>query len=684
MSKTHINRIIWILGLVVLFVTGVAVRRNILNEQHAPGWEEMPFTLESALHFRMIDQLLKNGEIPNVDRAVQYPEGVNPRQTYSISDEWVFAGICKLIPGGSSLTTRLRWISVLWFCMGIPMIALWIAWRTGSRTAGFVTGAFYAVMLASVVRSTGQELSRENFALPLLLAHMAFNALADRRESGWGCWLAAIVSGVMLALALISWDLVRFYIVILWVMEGWKIVFGGGEKFEALYWKPAVEAIAVLAIGAVNPYLRAHAFAVSPIALLALGVIMTKIWRRLPWGRVKAGVDGRTVLGILMTAFIFFIPLLCGIFFYREFGSHYGHFGELLLAKLRFFGVKPQDPGLLGFEASIMWVPALHTANADIISSLFPYTLYLTFPVLLVLYSGFSSKAPDNGLGRVAIFYVVTFISFCMFVRFHVFLAVFLAGLIGWGVHLAMRVGGWRAWVVLIAVAFGFLAETVSAVKNPQDWGRPAVYYSEMREMTEWIGEHIEGEPVLANFGVSSVILTYAGSPVVLHPKFESDDIIQRVREYGEIMFKGSELELRDWMQQKKTRYLVYSIGEFAAKKPECQMRYFVDALNPAEGVPARIFEYWTGETNWFRLMWENRKYRVFRVTTKADIKEAAQISSEARKAFQHGDLQTAEDAAARALLLYPRQKDAIKTLRHVMALREKKFNYKAGDEREE
>ena len=35
------------------------------------------------------------------------------------------------------LAERVRWIEVAWFCLGIPLLALWIRRLTGAWTAGF-------------------------------------------------------------------------------------------------------------------------------------------------------------------------------------------------------------------------------------------------------------------------------------------------------------------------------------------------------------------------------------------------------------------------------------------------------------------------------------------------------------------------------------------------------------------
>ena len=92
---------------------------------------------------------------------------------------------------------------------------------------------------------------------------------------------------------------------------------------------------------------------------------------------------------------------------------------------------------------------------------------------------------------------------------------------------------------------------------KPERWGRTGCI---TRNWTIWsIGwaEYAAPEPVLANFGVSASILTYGKCPIILHPKFESKVIRDRVRAYGEHLFKGTEKEFRDWAEEQGAQYYV-------------------------------------------------------------------------------------------------------------------------------
>ena len=107
-------------------------------------------------------------------------------------------------------------------------------------------------------------------------------------------------------------------------------------------------------------------------------------------------------------------------------------------------------------------------------------------------------------------------------------------------------------------------------------------------------------------------------------------------------------------------------------------MRYFAGALDPPATVPARLFEDGTAPLKYFTLEWENRKYKVYRIRTRADELEARTVARAALRALQRGDLDAAEREALRALALEPGNAVALDVVDHVIRLREAGFSYDA------
>ncbi len=650
-----------IAGLLLLFLLGVGMRRAVLEAQFAKVGGDLPFSLESALHYRLIKKVYNGEAIKGVDRDLEYPDGIVTEEVYSLGDEYVCGWLAHLFPDHVPLSSRVRWIQLLWFCMGIPTLALAVMGYTRNRWAGLMAGAFYAVSLSAVIRSTSQELSRENFALPLLLMHMAFDALltrSDRRRTVG----PAVGSALMLALALMAWDMIQYYI-LLWVVYGWWSAFRRPAFTSLARW--LFPFVVLLAAALLNPYLRSHGFYQSPVMLLYAGLALymgcsTKV--SAPWP---------TFAVLLLSAVA---PFVLAALFGSDYGDTYAHFSELLVAKLRFLNMKPADPTLLTFNQRIMWVPALHSADIKTVFIYFPYMLLLTLISFIVLLKQFdSSKDFVSSLKQHSYFLVVSFFTFILFVRFHVYVALFSCVLAGLVIASLMRAGAWIRWVMLMLFLAALFAEAGHVLYKPERWGRSNVYYPEFKSMTKWLRENQEREPVLANFGVSSMILEYGNCPIVLHPKFEGAGIRNKVRTYGELLFKRDEKAFRDYMQQLGVACYVYSRGEFANYRPEWQMRYFVDALHPPEGAAARLFES-QQQFKWFKLLYENRKYRVFRAVTDEDLEAAKVWGEDAERLLQGGDLGGAEEAAVKALQLFGSEPVSLKVLRHVGSLKDQGF----------
>ena len=101
---------------------------------------------------------------------------------------------------------------------------------------------------------------------------------------------------------------------------------------------------------------------------------------------------------------------------------------------------------------------------------------------------------------------------------------------------------------------------------------------------------------------------------MVLHPKFEGKDIREAVEEYLEALFKGDEDGFAAWMDGRKATVYVHSMGELSNLAPEYAPRFMVNALNPEAEAAVRVFEERPGEAKRFKLLFQNRKYRVFRL----------------------------------------------------------------------
>ena len=463
-------------------------------------------------------------------------------------------------------------------------------------------------------------------------------------------FVTLVLSAVFLAAAMMSWDMIQYYLII-WIL-GYgvlQLVLRRPEQpyIPANVW--AVHAGLLLLAGLLNPYMRSHAFPLSLGMLLLYGVFIVNVllprWTALSKGRWK-------LILLLVT------PLILGWCFGQAYSVGYGHFGELLLAKIRFLNHKPVDPALLTYAQRIMWVPALHSADWQLTRQLFPTTVYGSlFGVGLILFSRFFK--PDFSGVHFLIFYAVSLILFIFFVRFHVFLIPFSAFFIVAPVASVRQRSGLASAIMSILVLGVISAEATHTLG--ETWGRKNVYYHELNGLTQFLDEQVAPEPVLANFGVSASILAYGRCPIVLHPKFETAEIRQRVQEYANVLFKGTESDFRDWADQSQAQYYVHSFGGYASIHQEYQMRYFVDALNPESDTTAWLFEHHADQLRYFQSVYSNRKYQVFKIVTHDMEARAIALAVEAGRAEAEGRLTIAFEKAQEALALYPYESAALK-----------------------
>lgn len=670
MSRTWVRIACLVLAGIFLFLLAYGARRAIVEAQYRRFGPNLPFTLESALYYRRVKMVHDTGRLPDHDPMIQFPEGINPRTTYTIGSEFIYAPLAKLFPRRVPFADRLRRLEAAWFSLSIPLLAWGLyRWRRSFGAAGW-GAAFYAVALSSVMRSTGQELSHENFAMPFMVAHWALTVTAPQIASRRSRLAAQAAAACALALALCSWDLAKFYIALRLLAQAWRLC-ARGKDDNIQAW---MEYAALCAVGIWNPYHAAQGWLTSGWMGVAHGLAALRIAaarfragsRFAPWQR--AGLLA-LVIAVVYAIHRVFAP-----------ADAYSHFAELLWAKIRFLNTKPPDPGLLTFEQRIMWVPALNSTDGRLALMLFPALFALTIPALVLLWRQ-SRKSPDSRTGELVFAVLVSAVAFWFFARFHVYLSLFACAAIGtaWS---AISDHRWWARVVAGAlVATGWYVEAAHTLRVPERWGRVNVYYKELNELTIWLERHAAPDPVLANFGVSGSIAAYGKCAIILHPKFESASIRRRVREYGEALFHGTEKEFRDWADAHGARYYVHAFGEFSRESPDLQMRYFVNALNPKPEAAARGFEFDPEQRTWFVLLYRNIKYAVFRVVTGADEALAAREVARAEAAFQRGDLAATERACLAAMEYFPRQPRAIELLALCGSLQSAGFKAGGGTE---
>jgi hypothetical protein len=123
----------------------------------------------------------------------------------------------------------------------------------------------------------------------------------------------------------------------------------------------------------------------------------------------------------------------------------------------------------------------------------------------------------------------------------------------------------------------------------------------------------------------------------------------------------------------------VYAKGEFAREKPEYQMRYFVNRMDPPETSPARRFEKDDPSLRYFRKQWGNRKYTVYETLRVGESNRADALADLAAEHLAVGRLADAEARAMQALTIDQQHEQALKIMRHVGSLMEQGLRIEPG-----
>lgn len=655
----HPTRLIACSSLLCIYVLGVILRWGIvasLADYHG----ELPFTLESAMLFQYADAYAEGGEIPGLDERAQYPEGLEVTRKLSLGKGIVAGSVFKVLGSPGSFREFLRRFDAAWFCMGIVAAFLVVREMGGGELGGLMAAAFYAVSLPSVVRSTGVEFSRENFTLPLIFLHWWLIVRGRTREK---LLFSSVAAGMLLALAAATWDVTQLYILLIGVFAAFSLLFGKGGHRLLRGFLPGVAFLVVA--GVTVPYLREHGFLFSWGMLVWYSLAAAFLSRALCRGR--APVLPKVVFLVLLGSLIM---LVIG---QTAYPGTYSHFARLLLAKLKYFNVKPLNPAKLSYEARMLWTPALHSATSRFLGrypiSGFGVLFFVGMgPFVLLLRSLFKGNGSDSE--KALLFWlVVFFVLYVLFVRMEVFLVFFVCCLIGLGVrygsslfrHRKRKTAALSIWSLLVML--GLLAEgktlglpqeayayyagkpitrlSFTRIGRVADTGSP---YAANRVLVKWLQENTEEDAVvLANFTLEPTIFAYARRAIVLHPKFESKGMRVKVKRYLEALFSKNEKDFHDFCVRYGANYYVLHAGVFAGPRARDWIysnRYMVDRAERRPEYASLAMRDNPDRLQYFKKITDVARkgdpfgffYRVFKVVSEEEIAHAARHVQAARR----------------------------------------------------
>ena len=720
----HYNTSVQILGEVIEDVQPKDRIRHSFFERFLPLRHNnfSPFTIESAMMFSYAQDVAEGKGVPAHDTTLKHMEDIPPYAQMNMALEWFLGWGWRLKqmvasdPEGSPREKLFQdhpymaqWMSAqirLWASLTSALIFLWLLLLKCPRKLAFWGGFLHAVALSAIARSTGQDLVRGEFCIPLITMAFVLTAWCSARAR-W--WKAPIIFAVVF-LAFIAWDLCQMIFSAWALTETLRAVLGYRMKRGLLYAWIAIAA-AVLLNALFVPFNVTYGLIHAPILWVALPTLFLCCAAQTFASKHDLSRGRRIALMLavpLAAAILYVIWMQFGNT--PEYASNYSHFSEAMKAKLKFNNVKPANALLLNYDARIMWTPSMHSATWEIASSFFPSLIFgrmLQFglfrflfgllPVTLALYAALLLGLTLFRIPRAEfmktlsrtflpnVFTVGFIVGFIYIVRYHEFVILFLCVSLPMLVHCYLRAFRHAPWKVdpteactalfarprllkfmrgtLIGLfSFALFWETLLSVATPRRYTGD-VAFKETAMLIMWFRQHKEavaGKGVAANFTVGPMLKAYAGTGVVMNPQFGMKRIRDATEKYLQAMFHGSELDLARYCGEYGADYIIYNKGAVFTYSIYSN-RYIAGAneIKPESIVSLMLSE--PDSLHWFYrldvprgLEGINRVYTVFKVISPEAKREAVRIGALGRNEYELGRKESAAELAKKAVELDP------------------------------
>ncbi|HBM15583.1 MAG TPA: hypothetical protein DD381_04450 [Lentisphaeria bacterium] len=612
----------------------------------------MPFTLECAMMYSYSYDIAKNGSIPKYDSSLVATADIPAAAQMSISLEYflgygyrikeftenlLFNKELSFEPNNLTYninTDFVKWLRLqlrLWISLSSGIIFIWLLLLDTSLLFSFLGGLIFAVTPAAIARATGQDIIRENFAIPLILISFLCYYLYLKYPG----WIKLLLLSFFAFLAIVSWDMTILCFSLWGIYEFFLTLFSSShEKNKLLPWL-AFFAVSMLS-GLINPYLTQHNFLCSPFVSVIAPVLIVALIIKDKAPKIKISVNFISI--IFFTASWFLIIKDLG------FGENYSHFYSLILAKLKFLNLHPIDPSLLDFDSRILWTPALHSATLTIYWSLFHFIVPSLLLLLLIsiLFKN-CRKSLNSRIVLPIVFSIFFLILFLFMARFHALAIPFIClsiALLANNLSICFGKNQTVKYILSIAIIILIIAETYFFLNMER------VYNDNSKAQISLIKElnpnSVKDKVILSDFTLSPMLKAYCGAKIILQPKFELKETRDAVKDYLYIMFHGNEEELINFCKKYKTDYFIYDTAMMNGSRIEYILhpwssRYIANARFIDEKAPVYLFYYTPEKLTYFYKMDESNqkeqdRFVVFKTIYPEDIIKARQLFKEAEK----------------------------------------------------
>ncbi len=539
------------LVLTVAFCSWVRIRTTLADPNFLADRPDGLMRSDPGLIFYMVERVIDGGGLPpadfRADPRVGYPGRTDLAALDAVSQEFPIAWAYLLFGNGVSLHLFCLYVMSVFASLaaaGVYFVALEL---TGKIRWGCFAVAMYAAMPANY-RTTGFLLMREDVSVPFLALHLALLARAARVRTP----ASMVLCGLSLWAAAASWHAMTLFL----GLEAlcfflWYLRTGENPLDVPFAWLVPVVA-GVLSLGV--PLLRETRFAVSLPMLLAAGLAAAAALKRRGASRLPAAAAAVGTATVGTAAAIALARLVAG----GAGSGGYSHVWDLMAAKVRFLGELPADPGVIPFDARMMWQGPFATFPVRLWPAYFGVPLLAAVPAGAAAIGGWIRGRETAAHWSVFALATVGLAGAWLVGRVMVLPGLLLpvcAVLFASRIPRTFAAAALAGAVLLVQgyLFYGFMGQYRIL------WYQPPALTHEYRALLAALpGLVPQGEAITADPVVSTAILSKTGHPIVLQPKLEDPVSRDRFREVTLAFFRQSPEALRRLLVDRyRCRYLL-------------------------------------------------------------------------------------------------------------------------------
>ncbi|MCX7625852.1 MAG: hypothetical protein N2Z21_06535 [Candidatus Sumerlaeaceae bacterium] len=600
-----------------LFITGAAlfarVWLSVGHPAYRPNDPTAFFPAEAGMQFRWAQLVAENGNLPACDHRAQWPEGLCMSLDIAPLMEYVAGWTFRLLPWKPSSFFDYAIIFVATFS-ALSAAAAYVTVRflrggvAGALFAAAVSG-FYPAVVARVIRNFG----RENFSLifvilPIILLLFVWQRTAAQRSSS-RLVACLILASLFQGLAFASWHMARPIFELHAAAILLFALLGGVSSREQRIASAWFLSCSPWWFGL--PLLQVRSYSITPNLVALLVIAITLILAQKPTHRLFGWA-------------VAFLGWLCAQ--QMQSVAEDSHVAEVLLAKLRHGFVKPLNPQLLSPEARLMWIEAFNSpALTEILGQATPVVAVASLLAVLGRRRICALWRRDAAWRGIVVLFFAWSIAYLLFQRLVLLFSFGVSVVLGLALSESLRsrkrlTAFALSTVVLLPFASYYVDIPIAAqlrhklaLRSSSPSTRFENRMADTRDVLQWLRTHTSRDDVIvAWFGLSSQIYAYADRPVVVQSKFENPYIRPKVLHLAQALVSQPS-ELAGFCRRYGASYLVYEATMVLHQGTE-SFRYVAGCSRIATTSSIALLHFWPHELRDFRLVYQNRSFRVFEV----------------------------------------------------------------------